>query len=258
MDAAVQHVDFGQCTIVNKGGTGGKGLYIHDGFYSSRIYDLHIASTGTNGDGLVCETASLVLFEMINVTDCGDTAWILGVASTGADNLGLGTGNNFINCQARKSQNGLEIRGGRANTFIGWWFEQNDGDFDLKIHENAVQYRFQGMMCISTELSEGAMLIGGDSGTSYRDACRGIVLDNFYFGFCGPTGVSGIIKTGACTDLTLERCAFKNNGGNAIMIDQTLGVTPTRVIDCDFDPVGATSTMPDGKRVVDENGTTRS
>ena len=255
LDAATEHTLLENLTIANKGGVNGKGLYIHTSFYQSTIRNVDIFSNGTGGNGLVCEVASLVLFDTVNVTNCGGTAWVLGTASTGAGNLGFGTGNSFINCQGRNSLNGLEIKGGRSNLFSGWWLEQNDGDFDIKIHENASNCTFQGMLLISTELSVASMVIGGNSGTSYRDACRGIKLQGMSFQFCGPTSTqAGIRKYASCLDLTVEKCSFKNNGGKGIIVDTTDGVTPTVLIDCDWNPVGATSEIATGSRVVDQTG----
>jgi len=255
LDAATEHTHLENLTIANKGGVGGKGLYIHTSFYQSIIRNVDIFSNGTNGNGLVCEAASLVMFDTVNVTNCGGTAWVLGRASTGADDLGLGTGNSFLNCQGRNSSNGLEIKGGRGNLFSGWWLEKNDGDFDLKIHENASTTTFQGMYLTSTELSVASAVIGGNSGTSYNDACRGIKMAGVVFNFCGPTSSqAGIRKYASCTDLTVERCSFKNNGGKGIIVDTTDGVTPTVLVDCDWNPVGASSEIATGNRVVDQSG----
>lgn len=254
MDASVQHVVLEHLTIFNDGGVGGKALYIHDGAYTSNFYNLHISSNGTNGNGVVVEDASLVNFDTVNVTNCGGTAWVIGAAPADATDTRGGTGSTYTNCQGRNSHNGLEIMGGRSNTFTGWWLEQNSGEFDLKVHGNAVGITFNGMMATSTVLTEASVIIGGSSGTSYLDACRGITLNAFYFAFVGPSGVSGLKKTGACTDLTVKKCSWKNNGGRAIEIDTTLGVTPTILEDCDFLAVGSGAVFGGSKFCVDQTG----
>lgn len=253
LDNAEQHVLLENLTIQNKGGVGGIGLHIYGRFYASKVSNVRVSSSGTGGTGILCEVASMCLFDTINVTDCGGTAWILGIPSTGVDNLGLGTGNSFINCQVRKSSNGVEIRGGRSNFFNGWWLEQQTGDFDLKIHENAINYTFQNMYLISTELSVSSAIFGGDTGVSFNDACYNIILQGMSFHFCGPTSAqSGILKRGSCSNLTVNKCSFKSNGGSGIKIDTTLGVTPTELNQCNFNPVGAGAEMSTTQRVVDQ------
>lgn len=75
------------------------------------------------------------------------------------------------------------------------------------------------------------------------------------FHFCGPTSAqAGVLKYGSCADLTLDKCSFKNNGGRGLIIDTSAGVTPTILIDPDFDPVGASVPIGDLSKVVDQSG----
>lgn len=253
LDGATQHLEFGNCTVLNKGT--GKGVYSQEGLYTSRLFDLHISSSGTNGNGLVIEEASLCDFSLINVTDCGGTAAIVGQASTGDDNTGFGQEIKFDNCQFRDSENGLEVRGGFGVVLDTCWFEQNTGDYDVKVHENACAFSMRNCKLVSTTLSIGSAIIGGNSGTSYNDAVRQVTISDTAFNFCGPTSAqAGIVKYGSCTDLTVINCSFKNNSGRALIIDTTAGVTPTILTNPDFDPPGASAAIGNGSKVVDQAG----
>jgi hypothetical protein len=253
LSGAAQHTQLVDLTIFNDEGVGGKGLYIRNGFYLCTVLDVHIQSS--DGDGLVCEQTGGSVFISVNVTNCGGTAWVLGQPAPNANEVLMGTGNSFINCQGRNSLNGLEIMGGRANIFSGWWLEQNTGDFDLKIHEGASRTIFQGFNITSTELNVASVIVGGNSGVSYRDQCLGIKLSYTNFNFVGGavSNVAGILKRGTCRDLTLECCSFKNNGGKAIKIDTTAGVTPTDLVNVDFQPFESETPFGNAAMVVDEN-----
>lgn len=255
LSGSAQHTKLEDLTIYNKGGASGKALYIHNGCYVATFRNIHVRSDGTSGDGVVCEGASLCMFDTVNVTNCPGTGWKLGTPPTDADDVVLGTGNTFANCQSRNGGNGVELIGGRSNIFSGWWLEKNDADFDFKIHGGASKVILQGMHFTSTELSEGSAVIGGDSGTGYLDNCRGILLEAINFEFCGPSGVPGIKKNGGCEHLKVAHSSFKTNGGYGIMVDTTNGVTPTILEDIDWDPVGAGSAFGTNLKVVDQAGT---
>lgn len=249
LDNATQHLEFGNCTVYNKGGAGGKALYSHNGLYTSKLFDLHISSDGVNGDGLVVEEASLVRFETINVTNCGGTAGIFGTQAGG-----FGTGCTWNNCQWRKSSNGLELIGVAAAQFSGMWCEQNKGAFDIKIHGESASINITAARLVSTELTEGHILVGGNSGVLSDDAAGAIEISSTVFAFVGSTvasNIPAIRKTGACETFKLRRSSFNNNGGVAIMVDTTLGVTPTEVEDCNF------GNVPVGRQVVDQSAVSK-
>jgi hypothetical protein len=243
LNAAQQHVTIEHLSIYNKGGANGVGLYIHNNSYLDKFSDLHIASDGTNGTGLLLQGGSANVFERVNITNCNGTAW----------DINPGNGSNFISCQARNSLNGMVMNGGGFNTFQGWWFEQNTGDFDLKIRGNARLVTLQGIFFTSTQLSKAALVLGDDTGDVNVDSCRSIQVNQCAFDFCGPGNTAGVYKHGTCSDASFNKCSWKNNGGLGFIIDTTNGVTPTVLSYPDFFPVGASVPISSGQKVRDQN-----
>jgi len=244
MNAAQQHVTLEHLSIYNKGGANGIGLHVHDGSYLDKFSDLHIASDGTLGTGIKLESGGANLYERVNVTNCGGLAW----------DVSVGTGNNFISCQARNSLNGMVMNGGMCNTMQGWWFEQNTGGFDLKVRGGATLLTIQGVMFTSTVLSKALLVLGDNTGDAVVDSCRNIQINQCAFQFCGPAGTAGVYKYGTCSDVTLQKCSWKNNGGYGFIINTENGVTPTVVSYPDFYPADAGAPMGDGVKVRDQNG----
>jgi hypothetical protein len=248
-DAAEQQVLLDNLVIYNKGGANGKGLYVLTGSYLNKFSRLNVSSDGVNGNGITSLVGGADLYEQVDVSNCGGTAWVIGSGTT------FGTGSSFTNCQVRNSVRGLEMNGARAVTLRGWWFEQNT-DNDLKIRGQSTLVNLVGCLFTSNNLSSGdaSIILGDNTGSANVDTCRNIRFDTCSFYFIGPAGVSGILKYGTCTNVVFNQCDWKNNGGVGIKIDTTNGVTPTELTYPDFYPFGASSALGDSGKVVNQSG----
>ena len=243
-------------SVVNEGSnvlSSSSAVRTRNGLYAGRLVNMHVM--GGRGRGMRVESGSMVEFNTVNVTN-SLLAWDIGNDPSDLDDTGFGTAATFVNCQARNGTNGVEIRGGRNITMQGWWIEENDGDFDCKIHGNASHITLHDVYFTSTELSVGALVCGGNSGTAENDRARHVKVENCTFNFCGPNNSqAGIVKYGGCDYLEISSTSFKNNGGRGIIIDTSDGVTPTVLRDIDWDPPSAGTAISSSDKVVDQFGT---
>lgn len=248
-NASEQQILLDNLVIYNDGGLNGIGLYIRGGSYLSKFSRLNIASDGTGGIGVTSLAGGADLYEQVDVTNCGGTAWVIGSGSA------FGTGSTFITCQCRNSERGLEMNGARNLSMKGWWFELNR-QYDMKIRGQSSNINIVGALFNSNTFTSGeaSIILGDNTGTTNIDTCRNIRFDTCSFYFIGPTGVAGVLKYGTCTNVVFNQCEFKNNGGIGIKIDTTAGVTPTELTYPDFFPFGASAALGDSLKVQNQNG----
>lgn len=232
INSSPQHSEISGLFVWNKGrSAAGVACQIRNGFWESSVRDCHF--TCRNGTTYLAGTNALIvgvagLSHFDNIT-CSYAAI---PAEFGTITEPLNASTVFTSIQAREGGTGMRFYGGTAITIDGLWIEQNEGACDLIIRGSAENYNISGAHFVSTLLTENHVQIGDNTGDMATDYANNIIFHSPEFGHIGgDTGYDSAIKRfAAAGTVVLNQPSFKNNGGNAINIDE-FGYT-LNVVDC--------------------------
>jgi hypothetical protein len=182
--------------------------------------------------------------------------------------LTASTNSTFSHCQATGCLNGMDFGLSQNVRVVSCWFENQSGDYDLRIHKRANNITIDSCLFISDDVSKAHVVCGDNTGTTADDKCDNVKINNCSFSgmlFTLSGGYRGgaVLKYKDCLRLSMDNCSFRyrNISGAfpyGVVVDtQGNVVTPTTLTNTNWFPDVTSSPIdfPDVNKVVGFNGT---
>ena len=182
--------------------------------------------------------------------------------------LTASTNSTFSHCQATGCLNGMDFGLSQNVRVVSCWFENQSGDYDLRIHKRANNITIDSCFFVSDDLDKAHIQCGDNTGTTADDKCDNVKIHNCSFsGMLFPlaSGYRGgaVLKYKDCLRLSMDNCSFRYrlvNGDFAYgVIVETSGnvATPTTLTNTNWFPDVTSNPVdfPDDRKVVGFSGT---
>lgn len=218
--------------------TTGDVIRIDTDSYFNKYSNIRI-SGGNNG--LVINQSEGDIFEHFDISG----AKLVGIKASGV------TSSTFSHCQSTGAAvAGLELGLSTSVKLDSCWFENQSGEHDVKIDDNATNVLIDGCLFTSTQLTKAHLVLGD---------CDNVKVTNTAFNFVGDrnnqaTYLGAIFKHPGCKRLSIDNTSFRYILGWGVVQDITGVVSPTTLTNINWFPSSATEIMPQGTKVVGWNG----